>query len=91
MGPGPIYSPSERNLARSAFLTVFHHTAIAKQATRKRGTGYFFSKKEKVSTHGQNNRKSSLSPFSPLFLRVCLSSASYAAAEKSEWRMALKI
>ncbi len=31
----------------------------------KKGTGYFFSKKEKVSTHGQNNRKSSLSPFSP--------------------------
>jgi hypothetical protein len=27
----------------------------------------------------------------PLFLRVCLSEASYAAAEKSEWRMALKI
>ena len=31
----------------------------------KKGTGYFFSKKEKVSTHGQSNRKSSLSPFSP--------------------------
>ena len=28
-----LSSPSERNLARSAFLTVFHHTAIAKQGT----------------------------------------------------------
>jgi hypothetical protein len=27
----------------------------------------------------------------PIFLRVCLSAASYAAAEKSEWRMALRI
>jgi len=26
-----LSSPSERNHARSAFLTVFHHTAIAKQ------------------------------------------------------------
>jgi len=31
-----LSSPSERNLARSAFLTVFHHTAIAKQGTRRR-------------------------------------------------------
>ena len=30
-----LSSPSERNLARSAFLTVFHHTAIAKQGTRR--------------------------------------------------------
>ncbi len=30
-----LSSPSERNLARSAFLTVFHHTAIAKQGTRQ--------------------------------------------------------
>jgi hypothetical protein len=60
-----LSSPSERNHARSAFLTVFHHTAIAKQENEKKGTGYFFSKKEKVFTHGQNNRKSSLSPFSP--------------------------
>jgi hypothetical protein len=29
MEPGPIYSP------RSAFLTVFHHTAIAKQGIRQ--------------------------------------------------------
>jgi len=29
--------------------------------------------------------------FLRLFLRVCLSVVSYAAAEKSEWRMALKI
>ena len=28
-------SPSERNHARSAFLTVFHHTATAKQGTRQ--------------------------------------------------------
>ena len=59
MGPGPIYSslssPSERNHARSASLTVF-------------------------------------SPYSPCLARepdavgrrVCLSAASYAAAEKSE-------
>jgi len=30
-----LSSPSERNLARSAFLTVFHHTAIAKQGIRR--------------------------------------------------------
>ncbi len=30
-----LSSPSERNLVRSAFLTVFHHTAIAKQGTRQ--------------------------------------------------------
>jgi|GEM_PF-5984965 len=27
----------------------------------------------------------------PLFLRVCLSEARYATAEKDEWRIALKI
>jgi hypothetical protein len=47
------------------FSRFFHHTAFAMQGNEKKGTGYFFSKKEKVSTHGQNNRKSSLSPFSP--------------------------
>jgi hypothetical protein len=31
-----LSSPPERNLARSAFLTVFHHTAIAKQGNRRR-------------------------------------------------------
>ena len=54
MGPGTIYSlskvtqikaslssPPERNHARSAFLTVFHHTAIAKLGTRKRGQATF--------------------------------------------------
>ena len=30
-----LSSPSESNHARSAFLTVFHHTAIAKQGTRR--------------------------------------------------------
>jgi len=30
-----LSSPSERNHARSAFLTVFHHTAIAKQGIRR--------------------------------------------------------
>ena len=30
-----LSSPPERNHARSAFLTVFHHTAIAKQGTRR--------------------------------------------------------
>jgi hypothetical protein len=29
-----LSSPPESNHARSAFLTVFHHTAIAKQGTR---------------------------------------------------------
>ncbi len=46
------------------FSRFFHHTAFAKLGNEKKGTGYFFSKKENVSTHGQNNRKSSLSPFS---------------------------
>jgi hypothetical protein len=50
------------------FSRFFHHTAIARQgkpteSDEKKGTGYFFFKKEKISTHGQNNRKSSLSPF----------------------------
>jgi hypothetical protein len=31
-----LSSPPERNHARSAFLTVFHHTAIAKQGIRRR-------------------------------------------------------
>ncbi len=30
-----LSSPSESNHARSAFLTVSHHTAIAKQGTRR--------------------------------------------------------
>jgi len=30
-----LSSPAESNHARSAFLTVFHHTAIAKQGTRQ--------------------------------------------------------
>ncbi len=30
-----LSSPPERNHARSAFLTVFHHTAFAKQGTRR--------------------------------------------------------
>jgi len=30
-----LSSPPESNHARSAFLTVFHHTAIAKQGTRQ--------------------------------------------------------
>ncbi len=47
------------------FSRFFHHTAFARLGNEKKGTGYFFSKKEKISTHGQNNRKSSLSPFSP--------------------------
>ena len=40
-GQGPfipkasLSSPSERNRACSAFLTVFHRTAIAKQGTRR--------------------------------------------------------
>jgi hypothetical protein len=60
-----LSSPSERNHARSAFLTVFSPYSHRHARNEKKGTGYFFSKKEKVSTHGQNNRKSSLSPFSP--------------------------
>jgi hypothetical protein len=30
-----LSSPAKSNHARSAFLTVFHHTAIAKQGTRQ--------------------------------------------------------
>ena len=32
-----ISSPPDRNPARSAFITVFHHTAFAKLGKRKRG------------------------------------------------------
>jgi len=46
------------------FLRLRSHS-LRHAREEKKGTGYFFSKKEKVSTHGQNNRKSSLSPFSP--------------------------
>jgi len=46
--------------ARSAFLTVFSLYSLRHAREEKKGTGYFFSKKETVSTHGQNNRKSSL-------------------------------
>jgi len=35
-----LSSLSESNHTRSAFLTVFHHTAIAKQGTRKRGQAH---------------------------------------------------
>jgi len=59
-----LSSPSERNHARSASLTVFSPYSLRQARDEKKGTGYFFSKKKKVSTHGQNNRKSSLSPFS---------------------------
>ena len=57
-----LSSPSERNRARSAFLTVFlpYSHRLAREPD---GVGR----------------------------RVCLSGASYGAAEKSEWRMALKI
>jgi len=79
--------PSESNHARSAFLTVFHHTAIAKQGTRKRGQATFSLRKRKSLLMDRTTEKVAC----PLFLRVCLSGASYAAAEKSEWRMALKI
>ena len=57
-----LSSPSGRNRARSALLTVFlpYSHRLAREAD---GVGR----------------------------RVCLSGASYGAAEKSEWRMALKI
>jgi hypothetical protein len=57
-----LSSPSERNHARSAFLTVFSPYSLC----QARGV-YAMDR------------------------RVCLSRASYAVAEKSEWRMALKI
>jgi hypothetical protein len=46
------------------------------------GPGLIFVRKRTFSTCGQNIRKWGLFPF---FV------SSYAAAEKSEWRMALKI
>ena len=69
------------------FLTVFHHTAFANQGTRKRGQATFSLRKRKSLPMDRTTEKVAC----PLFLRVCLSRASYAAAEKSEWRMALKI
>jgi len=53
----------------------------------KKGTGYFFSKKEKVSTHGQNNRKSSLSPFSPRQSRAVSMSERSELRSRREERM----
>jgi hypothetical protein len=41
-----LSSPSERNHARSAFLTVFHHTAIAKQGTRRSRVASMFERRE---------------------------------------------
>ncbi len=71
MGPGPIYSQGFALLSlgeKPCPLSLSHGFSpySHRQAgSEKKGTGYFFSKKKKVSTHGQNNRKSSLSPFSP--------------------------
>jgi len=58
---------SQRPLSLShGFFTIQPSPCKGREkGEEKKGTGYFFSKKEKVSTHGQNNRKSSLSPFSP--------------------------
>ncbi len=69
------------------FSRFFHHTAFAKQGTRKRGQATFSLKKRKSLLMDRTIEKVAC----PLFLRVCLSGASYADAEKSEWRMALKI
>jgi hypothetical protein len=85
-----LSSPPERNLARSAFLTVFHHTAIAKQGRRKRGQATFSLRKREFLLMDRTIEKVAC-PLFLLFLRVYLSGASYADAEKSEWRMALKI
>ncbi len=41
-----LSSPSESNHARSAFLTVFHHTAIAKQGTRQSRAASMFERSE---------------------------------------------
>ena len=57
MGPGPIYShpfilkaslssPPESNHARSAFLTVFHHTTLAKQGIRQIRTASMSEQRE---------------------------------------------
>ena len=85
-----LSSPSESNHARSAFLTVFHHTAFAKQGTRKRRQATFSLRKRKSLLMDRTTEKVAC-PLFPLFLRVCLSGVSYADAEKNEWRMALKI
>jgi len=41
-----LSSPSESNHARSAFLTVFHHTAIAKQGTQQSRAASMFERSE---------------------------------------------
>ncbi len=41
-----LSSPSESNHAPSAFLTVFHHTAIAKQGTRQSRAASMFEQGE---------------------------------------------
>ncbi len=72
-------------------LTVFHHTPFAKlgnkKKKRKRGQATFSLRKRKFLLMDRTTEKVAC----PLFLRVCLSEASYAAAEKRECRMALKI
>jgi len=69
------------------FSRFFHHTALAKQGKRKRGQATFSLRKRKSLLMDRTTEKVAC----PLFLRVCLSGASYAAAERSEWRMAFKI
>ncbi len=54
---------------------------------RKKGQATFSLRKRKSLLMDRTTEKVAC----PLFLRVCLSEASYAAAEKSEGRMALKI
>jgi hypothetical protein len=55
--------------------------------TRKRGQATFSLRKRKSLLLDRTTEEVAC----PLFLRVCLSGASYADAEKIEWRMALKI
>jgi len=59
-----LSSPSERNRTRSAFLTVFHHTAIAKQGMRKRGQATFSPRKRKSLLMDRTTEKVAC----PLFL-----------------------
>jgi len=61
---------------------------IRSSRDKKMGTGPIFSKGEDTPDLWTEHQK--MGPV-PIFLRVCMSEASYADAEKGEWRMALKI
>jgi hypothetical protein len=66
---------------------LFRHRFWEIAAARINGARPHFVRKRKSLLMDRTTEKVAC----PLFLRVFLNGVSYAAAEKSEWRMALKI